>query len=790
MKRETAAWENYIQEAGRPVHSFVPQTGCGVPVMRTLVLGLCALIFASSPAAAVPVPGEPLKGMVFAADGGKAAGAVVWAAKLELGPLDRKETVADADGRYALHLAPGKWCVWARRGTQGGEGPARHEVVEIAVGRASDRLNLRLEERGTFRGRLLEKETGKPVPGGTLVLDAGIVLTADADGRFELGGLSRTNHESFVVAPGRMRLRVLFDNSAKADTELDISVAKAGKIVGRVTDTDGNPIPGAYVGRYTSGSTFALAGLFVACDDRGRFEYDDAVPPDQPTRLCGCAAGYVQDELDGLTTSPDKPVELHFRLKKKPVGKPDPQAPTDERRRVVSGTVRGPDRLPVADVVVRWGYQPTGDAIQVRTGADGKFALTVPDAKNMLAVLSKAYLPQFPKIDAAGDQGIDLELQEGHTVRGTVTDDVGKPIEDVQVLALTRSPDPTIGNPFWLSEAGVRTDAHGRFAVRGVPDDARFDFLKPGLSDQRNVALRFHDADNVVTMRFGGALRGKVVGPDGKPVRSFRILVAFPLQRQNGDVTAGFFAGYSGMGVRFTSADGEFVLTGVGAESVYRLRAVADGHGEAVLDRVVAVPLNKVLDTPEVTLKAGPPVPLRVRAATADGKPVAGARVTLVNGQPHLDNQFSWGYDDASWEDMDRVRTGADGWADFKALGFAQATVLVRAPGFARQRFGWRNNGKEMKAELTPEAVLSGEVRDSAGLPVKEFYVNLSSAGGDQIGAKVGPDAKGRFRIPELSGGVWGLTIRGGDGLMVLHSEQVELKAGEPKDLLIGAKGD
>src|SRR5206468_2003450 len=104
--------------------------------------------------------------------------------------------------------------------------------------------------------------------------DAGLVLTADAAGRFEVGGLFRSNHEAFVVAAGRVRMRVLFDTTATADTELDVPVPRSGKIVGRVTDLDGKPIPGAYVGRSTSGSFFSINALYTACDAAGRFEYE------------------------------------------------------------------------------------------------------------------------------------------------------------------------------------------------------------------------------------------------------------------------------------------------------------------------------------------------------------------------------------------------------------------------------------------------------------------------------------------------------------------------------------
>ena len=138
----------------------------------------------------------------------------------------------------------------------------------------------------------------------------------------------------------------------------------------------------------------------------------------------------------------------------------------------------------------------------------------------------------------------------------------------------------------------------------------------------------------------------------------------------------------------------------------------------------------------------------------------------------------------AGWTRFDR--TGADGWADFPALSFGDATVLVQAPGFARHRIGWRERQKELRAELAPEAVLAGEVRDAAGAPLKAFYVSLSRSS-DQILASIRPDDKGRFRITELPAGEWTVVVRSGDGRSVLHEQAVTLKAGRTKELKIKA---
>jgi hypothetical protein len=324
--------------------------------------------------------------------------------------------------------------------------------------------------------------------------------------------------------------------------------------------------------------------------------------------------------------------------------------------------------------------------------------------------------------------------------------------------------------------------------LKGIPAGARFDFLKVGLSDVRNHSLDLDGANNSVTMLYGGAAKGRAIDHNGDPIRNFRVLIDIPHQYGPNENVGGYFAGYSGIGVHFTSADGSFVVSGLVAGNLHRVSVVADGHGEAAADRVTAVPVNRLTTTKPVTLRARPPAALRVRAVTTDGKPVAGARVTLVNGQPGLDQSFSWGYHDASWEDMVRGRTSADGWVDFPTLSFSGATVLVQAPGYARRRLGWRDAREELIVELALEAVIAGEVRNASGAPVKSFYVNLTS-GGDQVSATIGADDNGRFRIAELPAGNWNLRVRSaGSGGGTLHEEPIGLTAGEFKEFSITAK--
>ena len=139
--------------------------------MRSYIVSLFLVLCVAATGVSDPGATQPLRGIVYAADGSPAAGAVVWGARLDYGPLERRETTADDKGAYALDLSPGNWMVWARRDLQGGEGPARHKTVVVAAGKAPEPIAIHLEERGLFHGRLLEEETGQPIARGKLFLD-------------------------------------------------------------------------------------------------------------------------------------------------------------------------------------------------------------------------------------------------------------------------------------------------------------------------------------------------------------------------------------------------------------------------------------------------------------------------------------------------------------------------------------------------------------------------------------------------------------------------------------------
>ncbi|HEY1378730.1 MAG TPA: carboxypeptidase regulatory-like domain-containing protein [Gemmataceae bacterium] len=732
-------------------------------------------------APAAPAPGTALTGAVVAVDGTPAAGATVWAVRQTYGLPDRRETAADARGTFAFDLPPGRWSFGARRGTQGGELPAASRWVEVVAGRTPDVVTIRLEERGTLRGRLLAAETGRPAAGAWLALGGGLVLTAGADGRFEIGGLARGFHMGHAGGPGRERRRVLFDTTGRADTELDVTLRAGGTVTGRVTDADGKPVPGAYVGDVATG--------FEPCAADGRFVYH-GLPLDVPDRLSAAAPGHQGETLSVTAAAGQPPAELHFRLRPVPPGAATAPGEVGERGRALTGIVRGPDGKPVEGALVRWGAVALVGAPQARTGPDGRFRVTgVPDKEGTVAVFARGLQPAFPTVLGGGDQTLELALEAGRTVAGFVRDDAGTPLANVWVAPVmpNQGPGPFMTNGTSLSEHVTWTGPDGSFKVAGLPDNVRFTFQRAGLTDLRDVKLT--GTENVVLMEHGGAIRGRVVDKDGKPVRTFRVRLTHPRQPVPGNPMRGIMVELINLGLTFTAGDGGFLVSGLAADGVYRVTVAADGHGEAEEDPVTAVPLNRLPAEPP-TFRLGPPAALRVRGVATGGGPVAGARVTLVNYELPPRQIYNWGSDERFKETV-RATTDAAGAADFPALSFGAGTVLVRASGYARYRADWRRGQTELTAELAKEAVVAAQVRGPAGAPFAKGYWRLAARPtGDDMTGTMSPADGGRLRITEIPAGTWTLTVYGPDGRSAVHTEQVIVKAGEVKDLTIDVMGE
>jgi predicted small lipoprotein YifL len=137
-----------------------------------------------------------------------------------------------------------------------------------------------------------------------------------------------------------------------------------------------------------------------------------------------------------------------------PTPKPTPEQP---REVTVVALERGTDR-PVA------GASLTVEGTTAATGQDGRASVMAMRGATV-EVVADGYDPVTGEVPDDGD--LTFELRP-NVVSGTVTDGTGKPIEGVRVFVEG-------------SETMVRTDARGRYALAGVPEEGALIYKMAGF---------------------------------------------------------------------------------------------------------------------------------------------------------------------------------------------------------------------------------------------------------------------------------------------------------------------
>ncbi len=186
-----------------------------------------------------------LSGRVLAAD----TGVPVAGARLVVrSPGTRAESASDARGAYALEGVPRGAPLRVEVVADGF--PARAFRLRIEAGAAEARRDLELVHGLRFRGRVVDRDTGAPIPDATLTSGwiESDVRTADASGAFDLEYRADPRAGApwvRVDAPGHCSLVVHLPDEPRADVALPL--VRPGWIEGVVRDERGAPVPGAKV---------------------------------------------------------------------------------------------------------------------------------------------------------------------------------------------------------------------------------------------------------------------------------------------------------------------------------------------------------------------------------------------------------------------------------------------------------------------------------------------------------------------------------------------------------------
>lgn len=177
-----------------------------------------------------------VRGVVRASGGAGIPGAVVDAG-------DASASTNGAGEYMLVHLRPGRYEVRARA-----TGYAQAGVIVDVVRGATATADITLPEAGSVHGRVTDASSGVGV-GGALVSAGGKTVVADAGGYYELPGVPVGSQTASVSALHYVDATRGVSVPAGGVATLDVALAAVPRVavMGRVTDSEGAPVVGAWV---------------------------------------------------------------------------------------------------------------------------------------------------------------------------------------------------------------------------------------------------------------------------------------------------------------------------------------------------------------------------------------------------------------------------------------------------------------------------------------------------------------------------------------------------------------
>ncbi|MFN7976281.1 MAG: carboxypeptidase regulatory-like domain-containing protein [Acidobacteriota bacterium] len=614
----------------------------------------------------------------------------------------------DAEGRYTLGgVVPGKAVVTARR-----PGFARSASGDIeAIDRMTTEVDpIVLRPGATLSGHVVDAHH-EPVEGALVAADGDGTATTGAGGAFTIPDLdpARTSRVS-ARADGRGEGEV---SDARTGTDVEIVLSAVGRIRGQVVDHDtGLPVQEARVMWWAEHPQVDFDGV----DEVGAFEI--AGVPIGKVELTVTAPGYrawnrkeVEVEEDGgdsIAVEMERGLGIHGRVADRS-GAPVASATVS----IAGGSMR---------------YQRPGLAGDASTDGDGAFTLDGLDRGVVeLGVSAEGFVDGHKRIDLEDSvSGVEIRLDRGVAVRGTVRRRDGTPAQGVHVELSSQAQAR-----HWLDPREV-TDAEGAFA---------FDSIAPGVYQLQATSLEEERSAIVVTavaavspppvlltLRGGVRIEGALVGP--------------------ADRVAGVAVQAYGGGTPLdatTDTAGRFTLDAVPAGELFVLAHVGSSSV------VESVTISGEIDPVEVVLRL-PVGSLLSGQVTLAGRPVADATVTVS----------------ASGNAFDlRASTDASGSYEIDGVPDGVCRISVYRPG--------PNN----LPGYTTRALIAGDTRKDIAIELGTLRGRVVDAGSGApiTGAQVHTDVPGDDVAPSASAttaadGTFQLEIA--DGQYVVVAEAVD----------------
>lgn len=449
---------------------------------------------------------------------------------------------------------------------------------------------------------------------------------------------------------------------------------------------------------------------------------------------------------------------------------------------VFSGKVLLPDESPAAGAKV-WltatgQDQPPGPAILAITTADaeGRFAFPPTPAligewpTHSVCARAEGYAFAWTNRMGAGDTTISLTLQKPFPLYGKVTDFAGRPVAGLQprvsFLVCGAGFDAlsfldlgaAFDVPAELSALTVSpTDAEGRYSLSGLPPgvDVYLRFDSPACASvrvSRDWAPLMAGEPLDVILPKPGTIRGRVLGPDGKPAAGLKISTAM-----------GWAASAN------TDGEGRYELANLapGAYQVYMRELPVEFTVPAYPE--VRVEEGATVEGLDFRLERG--IEIAGRATDQDsGAPLAGVGICCNTAQ-----QPAMGI---AWP---VVKTGPDGRYSLRApTGKAELRPFGIPPGWrATEKAGWElrrftlapdEKAHQLDFTFVRSPRLTGTVVDAEDRPVPGAHVLYYSQDDYGMARNLLANERGEWGLDIRPDATGSLAAYSGEAMTVSHT--------------------
>lgn len=677
-------------------------------------------------------------GDVADAGGGPVVGAWVYAFERSGQAPDAGTAVtrSQADGSFRMWLLPGDIHVIAEA-----DGYVRNETPAVAPGQV---VHVLLTPESILAGRVVEAKTGAPIAGATVSADPdgwtvgmedGFATTvSDEDGRFRLtrlpAGRYKPTAESAPPAGGWGQTRdSLLLGVGHTVEDVVIQVQPAQVVTGRVL--------------VEAGPRVCPRGWVELVDDlhsqRRQADIEDgevqigALLPGTYKVGVGCRGFWSDGKNPEIVVTAD--------------AAPAPQRWIVHEGGRLRGSVRSSAGEPVAGVSINArprdaearGLAGSGSAVSDRDGVyliDG----LPPGPYRLTARTTGHPTPNAPfeaTVVAGREAVVDIRLDAGGAIAGTVVDDRGRPIAGARVSA--RREQPRERRISFEHHSSLTRD-DGGFELRGVrPGDYQVDIRPPwGRVDPRadggkkvTVAAGQTASTRFVVKSMTGVIRGKVVDSKGAPIVD--AFVVAELESLGGREALHWSAEHRPV---MTDQNGEFALERL-AEGAHVVRAFRRGGGEGFADRVA------IGSTVAITIR---PTGSITGTVAIGGKPV---------------ESFDMRINDAHGKTRSERYSRAGGKFTLRDLPAGSYDLKANAPegsGTAPITLADGQNAT-VAIELTAHVTISGRlVSLDDGRPLAGFHVSVirdepTNSGYNYDSGATKTDTAGRFTIRNAPAG-------------------------------------